>query len=163
MKNRGTLGLIVTSYLLCVVGASEAVSIGESPRITVIATNAVQLEVHYTPAGSAITIDAVVEADGAFPRAVDVYVGIISPDGQSFSFAGTLQAPVLVNGPPVPLLRNVVLTSAVGSRLVIPNFPGGGPRGWYVVYGLIVTAGSDPSDPRGWVSSSFFPLLVTTP
>jgi hypothetical protein len=96
-----------------------------------------------------------------------VYVGILSPDGQSTSFLVDQAPPLfnvvpaLVTGPPAPLLANVVLDKDTGGRLVVPNFAAGGPQGWYVIYGLIVGTGRDPGDPKQWASSSFFPLLVT--
>jgi len=162
-RRLASLVLIVGSCLLLSVGESHAVSVGAVPQITVLASNTALLAVHYAPAGSTITMDAVVEAEGAAPVAADVYVGILFPDGQSSSWVGTPQAPVLANGPPVPFLRNVVLTGAASYRLVIPNFAAGKPQGWYVLYGLVVVAGSDPNDPKRWFSSSLFPLLVTPP
>lgn len=163
IKRLTSLASLVASCLLLSVGTSQGVSVGAAPRITVLASNTTLIVVHSTPAGVVITMDAVIEADGADPLAADVYVGILSPDGQPFSWTGAPQAPVLVKGPAVPFLRNVVLTGAASYRLVIPNFAAGGPQGWYVLYGLVVGAGSDPGDPKHWSSSSFFPLLVTAP
>jgi len=151
----------VASCLLLSVSTSHGASIGAVPRITLLASNTALIVVHYTPAGAVITMDAVIEADGAAPLAADVYVGILSPDGQSSSWIGAPQAPVLVKGPAVPFLRNVVLTGAASYRLVITNFAAGGPQGWYALYGLVVGTGSDPGDPKHWSSSSFFPLLVS--
>jgi MFS superfamily sulfate permease-like transporter len=154
---------IVAAYLLLSVGGSHALSVGPVPQITVLASNAVENVVHSAPIGTAITMDAVIEADGALPLAADVYVGVLSPDGHSSSWTGNPQAPVLVKGPTVPFLRNIVTTGAVSYRIVIPNFGAGGLQGWYMLYGVVVITGSDPGDPKHWISSSFFPLLVTAP
>jgi hypothetical protein len=162
VRRLASLASLVASCLLFPVGTSHATSVGAVPQITVLASNTGLIIVHYTPAGALVTMDAVLEVDAAVPSAADVYVGILSPDGQSASWAGNPQAPILVKGPPVPLLANVVLTAgASSSRLVIPNFAAGGPPGWYVLYGLVVVAGRNPNDPKQWFSSSFFPLLVT--
>lgn len=155
--------LVVASCLLWSAGQAAAVSVGAVPQITVLASNSVGVVVHDTSAGATITMDAVIEAEGAAPITADVYVGILSPDGQSASWAGSPEAPTLVNGPPVPFLKNVVPTGAVSYRLVIPNFAASGARGWYMLYGLVVIAGSDPGDPKRWFSSSFVPLLVNAP
>jgi len=159
----GTVFLVVAACLLGSVGSSDAV--GAVPEITVRATDAVETVVNYTPPGATITMDAVIalpviEADAPPPIAVDVYVGILAPDGQSASWTGSAQAPVLVKGPPVPFLKNVVPAASVSYRLVIPDFASGEAPGWYMLYGLVVVAGSDPGDPKHWLSSSFVPLLV---
>jgi hypothetical protein len=163
VEKLGTVVLIAAACLLGSVGSSAAV--GTVPEITVLAKDAVETVVHYTPAGATITMDSVIalpvaEADAPPPIAADVYVGILTPDGQSASWTGPAQAPVLVKGS-VPFLKNVVPAASVSYRLVIPDFASGEARGWYILYGLVVLAGSDPGNPRYWLSSSSFPLLVT--
>ena len=159
----GTVALVVAACLLGSVASSDAV--GAVPEITVQARDAVETVANYTPPGATITMDAVVAlpviaADDPLPIPVDIYVGILAPDGQSTSWTGSAQAPTLVKGPPVPFLKNVVPAASVSYRLVIPDFASGEARGWYALYGLVVAAGSDPKDPKHWFSSSFFPLLV---
>jgi hypothetical protein len=160
----GTVVLIVAACLLGSVASSDAV--GGVPKITLQARDAVETVVNYTHPGATITVDAVIalpviEADDPPPIAVDVYVGILGPDGQSAaSWTGSAQAPVLVKGPPVPFLPNVVPQASVSYRLVVPDIAAGEAPGWYVLYGLVVVAGSDPKDPKHWLSSSFVPLLL---
>jgi hypothetical protein len=163
----GLIAWFVTSSLLLSGGTSAGTSIGGiSPQISVAAGTGLGLA-NYTTAGSVVAIDVMLLAQDATPFRSDVYVGILSPDGQSTSLLVDQAppffnvVPALVTGPPVPLLANVVLDKDTGGRLVIANFAAGGPQGWYVIYGLIVGAGRDPGDPKQWASSSFFPLLVT--
>ena len=159
----GTVVLVVSACLVGSVRSSDAV--GAVPKITVQASDAVGTVVYSTPPGATITMDAVIalpviEAGAPPPITVDVYVGILAPDGQSTSWTGSAQAPVLVKGTAVPFLKNVVPTASVSYRLVIPDFASGEARGWYFLYGLVVLAGSDPGDPRYWLSASFSPLSV---
>jgi hypothetical protein len=165
----GKLGLIawlVTISLLSV-GTSAATSVGGiPPRINIAASNGLSSE-NYTTAGSVVFIDVMLLAQNATPFGSDVYVVILSPDGQATSLLVDQpppffnRVPSLVTGRPIPLLANVVLDTDTGGRLAISNFAAGGPQGWYVICGLVVAAGRDPGDPKQWASSSFFPILVT--
>ena len=160
----GTVVLVVSACLVGSVRSSDAV--GTVPKITVQASDAVGTVVYSTPPGATITMDAVialpvVEANASPPITVDVYVAILAPDGQSTSWTGSAQTPILgPKGPPVPFLKNVIPTTSVSYRLVIPDFAAGQAQGWYSLYGLVVLAGSDPGDPRYWLSASFSPLRV---
>ena len=160
----GTVVFVVSACLVGSVRSSEAVS--AVPKITVQASDAVGTVVYSTRPGATITMDAgialpVTEAGAPSPSAVDVYLGILAPDGQSASWAGSAQAPILgPTGPAVPFLKNVIPTASVSYSLVIPDFATGQARGTYFLYGLVVLAGSDPGDPRFWVSASFSPLSV---
>lgn len=161
---------LVTGVLLSCVRTSSGTTIGGiTPVIDIIVSNAAMLTPNYATAGSMIVIDATLLAEGASPTlSVDVYVGIVSPDGHPTSLLGNPDVslnftPRLVTGPLTPLITNVTLTATRGHRLAILRFAEGGPTGWHVVYGLIVAAGQDPSNPKNWISSSFFPLLVNAP
>lgn len=161
---------LVTCVLMSSIGTTTGTTIGGiSPAINIIVSNAAMLTPNYTTTGSMLVVDATLLADGASPDLrVDVYVGILAPDGETTSLLGNPDVslnftPVLVTGPLTPLLANASLTTNRGHRLAIPRFGPAGPNGWHVAYGLIVATGQDPSNPRNWISSSFFPLLVTPP
>ena len=141
--------------------SSAATSVGAVPLITVSASGAALVVVHYTTPGSFLSMEAFIQGASGLPFNSDVYIGILSPDGQSASWTGDAQAPVLTKGPPVPLLRNVTLSADTVVRLVVSSFPDTGSQGWYTLYGLVVLTGQDPGDPKQWFSSSFFPILVT--
>ena len=168
-QKAGFVAWLVACCQLLFVGTSAATSIGGTPpQISIAAGTGLDL-VHYTTAGRLIAIDVTIEAQGATLFASDVYVVILSPDGQATSLLVNQAppflnvVPALVTGPPVPLLANIILDKDAGGRLLIPNFAAGGQQGWYVIFGLIVAAGRDPGDPKQWASASFFPLLVTAP
>ena len=167
----GMIGWMVTISLLTSAGTSAGLSIGGIPPQISIAVSNGFLNVNYTTTGFPISLDVLVVAKDATRFGADVYVGVLAPDGQAASLLGEPQtvgftptvAPVLLTGPPVPLLRNVILASDTGGRFELANFAAGGPQGWYIVYAVIVATGQDPGNPRHWIASSFSPLLVTGP
>ncbi len=160
----GLAALALSGYLLWGVCPSYGVSIG-MPEITVRATDGIETDTHYTAPGATIMMDAsivlpVTDADTPRPPHVDVYIGIIGPDGGTAFWTGSPQAPTLVRGPATPFLANIAPTKSVSYHFVAQDFASRQDHGWYKLYGVVVPAGSDPADPRYWLSSSFFPFLV---
>jgi hypothetical protein len=133
------------------------------PSISVNAGNGLGI-IHFAPIGTGIFMDALLSVVVVVPEVhVDVYVGAIVPDGWFVSWVGGPQAPTLVGSTsPVPFLANVVPAETKTFRLA-HTFATGEPQGWYWLYGLVVNAGADPLDPRSWIDTFFFPLLVTPP
>ena len=90
----------------------------------------------------------------------DVYVGASLPDGRFLSWVGDPQAPTLVtSAAPIPFLADVTAAETTSFNL-LHRFTAVDPQGWYILYGLVVAAGADPLDPRRWIDTYFFPLLV---
>jgi hypothetical protein len=91
---------------------------------------------------------------------VDVYIGVILPDGRFVSWVGDSAMPTLViRATPVAFLSNVVPRETTAFR--VPYILGASdPLGWYMLYGLVVSTDADPVEPSNWIRSSFFPLLV---
>ena len=168
-KLRLVAWLLVGSWLLPAAPAQAIIT------ITVVATYGIVGPSHVAVAGTWIITEAGLTVDGAayldrlagqkytYAVPVDVYVGLIQPDGRFASWVGDPRAPSLLIGPaPVPLLAGVV-PSDVSSSQRVHQFGASDARGWYVLYGLVVDAGADPLDPHRWITTSFFPLLVTPP
>ncbi|HMH50712.1 MAG TPA: hypothetical protein VK548_10795 [Candidatus Acidoferrum sp.] len=156
-----------TSWLLPVT-ASAAIPL--QSFVTVTAGNGFVPSIHTAPLGPFTVMEVAVEfasfgfldvpnADSVF--AVDVYVGMILPDGRFVSWVGDPFGSSFVTGPaPAPLFVGVV--PSVGNhhayRWLTLTTPG-----WCVLYGLVVRAGANPLDPRewaGWNPAAFYPLLV---
>ena len=93
--------------------------------------------------------------------AVDIYMGIVLPDGRFMSWVGDPHSATFVTGPtPAPLFAGVV--PSVGTYPAYRWLTLATP-GWCVLYGIVVRAGANPLDPREWVGwnpAVFYPLLV---
>lgn len=140
--------------------AGRAVPILSPVSITVYATYGMG-PIHTTPITAAFRMDAILSIDyDDIPRSVDVYVGAILPDGRFASWVGDPQKPSVSTGAkPVPFL--VSLTPVDATYNLNEQLSSTDQRGWYTLYGIIVPAGADPLDPHRWLSTSFYPLLVT--
>jgi len=142
--------------------ASRAVPILSAVSVTVYATHGMK-PIHTTPVSPGFRMDAIVSLDYEdSPSPVDLYVGAILPDGRFASWVGDPRTPsVSIGTTPVPFLVNHTPEDAaynLNQPLSLTD-----PTGWYTLYGIIVPAGADPLDPNRWVSTSFYPLLVTPP
>ena len=140
--------------------ASRAVPILSSVSITVYATHGMG-PIHTTPVGAGFRMDAILSLDyDDHPGPIDVYVGAILPDGRFASWVGDPREPSLrISAAPVPFLANLTPVDATYNLNV--RFSSTDPQGWYTLFGIIVPAGADPLDPDRWLSTSFYPLLVT--
>lgn len=134
------------------------------PAIAVAATDGF-VTIHATPAGSPIVMEATLTVPDASLERLDVYVGIVPPGGESLSWVTSkygLYWPTLTSSAaPVPYIVNFPIYS--GTHKLLYRAPAADAQGWHTLYGLIVPPGADPFDPARWISSSFFPFLVTLP
>jgi hypothetical protein len=119
---------------------------------------------HVAFTGSTILVEGQITTRFAFPDdfTMDVYAGIIRPNGTTVSLTGTVFAPTFTeSAAPLPFLSGVPekpMTFGATYRLRPTD-----PPGWYVIYGLVARPRSDPRDPCGWWDTSSFPLLVIEP
>lgn len=96
---------------------------------------------------------------GSIPAAVDVYLGVLLPDGLTLvSFVqGSPGVIAFVVGPsPAPFSANLTLAS-----LAVPfsfTFAGSEPPGTYIAYAALTVAGSNPLLPASVISLSFQPF-----
>jgi len=128
------------------------------------------VQLHTAPLGPLTVMEVAVEfasfgfldvPSADYNVAVDVYVGMVLPDGRFVSWVGDPLGSSFVTGAaPAPLFAGVV--PSVGKyyahRWLTLTTPG-----WCVLYGLVVPAGANPLDPRewaGWNPAAFYPLLV---
>lgn len=159
-----TLALAASIVALSLVppATSRAVPILSGVSITVYATHGMG-PIHATPIVAGFRMDAILSLDyDDAPGGIDVYVGAILPDGRFASWVGDPQKPSVSTGPaPVPFLVN--FTPADATYNLNQQLSSTDPRGWYTLYGIIVSAGANPLDPNRWLSTSFYPLLVTAP
>jgi hypothetical protein len=132
------------------------------PAIAVTATDGF-VTIHATPVASPIVIEATLAVPDAAAVRLDVYVGVVPPGGESLSWvAGKFGWPSLTSSAePLPYLVSFPIYS--GTHKLLYRAPAADARGWHTLYGLIVPPGADPLDPQRWISSSFFPFLVTPP
>ena len=118
--------------------------------------------IRVTTVGSWIGITALVTALDGLPAGlfdVDVYVGLMRPDGDTVWVTGNALAPTTITSPlPVPFFAGVpAKTTAFGATYRFST----DPPGWYFLNGVVVFAGTDPRDPCRWIDMSTFPFLVT--
>ena len=168
-KARLVAWLLMGSMLLSVAPAQAIIT------IVVTATYGITGPTHVAVVGTGIITEAGLTVDGAayldrlagqrytFALPVDVYVGLILPDGRFASWVGDPRSPSLSMGAaPVPLATGAFPSDVTTSQR-IQQFGASDPQGWYVLYGLVVSAGKNPLDPHHWISTSFFPLLLAPP
>ena len=134
------------------------------PEIAVSATDGF-VTIHATPAGAPIVMEATLTVPDTSTVRLDVYVGIVPPGGDSLSWVTSkygLYWPSLTSSTaPVPYIVNFPIYS--GTHKLLYRAPAADAQGWHTLYGVIVPPGADPFDPQRWISSSFFPFLVTAP
>lgn len=164
-------GVPIRLYLLAFTDRSAHYPIGvepapvpKPPAITVSASQGPD-PIHATATGQAwFGMDAVLTLrDPEFNVRVDVYVGITPPTGESLSLVlGVDPRPsqLVASAAPRPLLVDVLPTQPASFRAFY-GLTAVDPRGWYTLYGLVVPTGADPLDPHRWLSTSFFPVLVS--
>ena len=132
------------------------------PAIAVSATDGF-VTIHATPAGSPIVMEATLTVPDTSTLRLDVYVGIVPPGGEALSWVASKYGfdwPTLTSSAaPVPLIVNFPIYS--GTRTLLYRAPAADAQGWHTLYGLLVPPGADPLDPQRWISSAFFPFLVT--
>lgn len=134
------------------------------PKPPTIATSATDgfVTIRTTPRGSPIVIEATLTVPDPGGVRLDVYLGVVPPDGEPLSWVrGQFDFPRLTaSAAPVPYLVNIPVSS--GTYKLLYRAPAADAEGWHTLYGLIVPPGGDPLDPRRWISSSFVPFLVTS-
>ena len=138
--------------------------------VTIIVSDGITGFAHAAPVGPFMVMEVAIEfasfgfldapnADSYPP--VDVYVGMILPDGRFMSWVGDPHGSTFVTGPaPAPLFAGVVPSVGTHHAYRYPTF---GTPGWWILYGLVVRAGANPLEPRewaGWNPAAFYPLLV---
>ena len=130
------------------------------PAIAISATDGF-VTVQTTPRGSPIVMEAKLTVPDPGGARLDVYLGVVPPGGELLSWVrGQFDFPSLTaNAAPVPYLVNFPVSS--WTYKVLYRAPAADAEGWHTLYGLIVPPGADPFDPARWISSSFFPFLVT--
>ncbi len=96
---------------------------------------------------------------------IDMYFGIIVPDGRIFSWiSGTANVPILLEGlfPAAQLVTGTAISSA---ELLGKNpqhiFSADHPLGLYSVFFFLVPTGADPGDPRQWIAATMSPLMIS--
>ncbi len=171
MRARAARLRLVTWLAACswIVPVSAGAVIPLQSFVTVMAGDGLTGFSHTAPIGrfTVMEVAFAFESFGFFDASnadsnVDVYVGMILPDGRFMSWVGDPLASTFVTGQaPVPLFAGVV--PSVGTqhfyRWLTPATPG-----WCILYGLVVRAGANPLDPRewaGWNPAAFYPFLVT--
>jgi hypothetical protein len=146
------------------ISAGPAPPVPKPPAIAVAATDGF-VTIHATPAGSPIVMEATLTIPGNSTTRLDVYVGIVPPGGEPLSWVpsqlGYDWPTLALTAPPRPLIVNFAIFS--GTRKLLYRAPAADVEGWHTLYGLIVPPGADPLDPQRWISSSFYPFLVTAP
>jgi hypothetical protein len=169
-------GAATVALVTCVVAisgllpATAGAAIPLQSFVTVTAGNGFVPSIHTAPLGPFTVMEVSVEfasfgfldaANADSNLAVDVYVGMILPDGRFMSWVGDPHGSTFVTGPaPAPLFSGVV--PSVGTYHAYRWLTLATP-GWCVLYGLVVRAGANPLDPRewaGWNPAAFYPLLV---
>jgi hypothetical protein len=132
------------------------------PAIAISATDGF-VTVQTTPRGSPIVMEAKLTVPDPGGARLDVYLGVVPPGGELLSWVrGQFDFPRLTaSAAPVPYLVNFPVSSWTSK--VLYRAPAADAEGWHTLYGLIVPPGADPFDPARWISSSFFPFLVTPP
>ena len=96
---------------------------------------------------------------------VDVYFGIIIPDGRIFSWiSGTANVPIFLEGL-FPAAQRITDTTISNAELLGENprhiFSAGHPLGLYSVFFFLVPTGADPGDSRQWISATMSPLVIS--
>lgn len=96
---------------------------------------------------------------------VDVYFGVLAPDGRFFSWVPqTGSAPLLLEGL-YPAGRAITATAISSAGLLGSDprhlFAHGHPLGIYSVAVILVATAADPTDPRQWFAASMSPLLIS--
>ena len=160
MKVRLVALLVAGSLLLGATGGTSVFAQG-LPTVSVSSSGRFNQVTYVTPVEAEILIGALLFMPGLDPGpAIDLYVGLIDPDGRFVSLVGDPEAPRLVaSATPVPLLAEV--TPRFARRFSVRHtFAPAEPQGWYTVYGVIVRPREPFSDPKKWINASFFPLLV---
>jgi hypothetical protein len=132
------------------------------PAIAISATDGF-VTVQTTPRGSPIVLEAKLTIPDPGSARLDVYLGVVPPGGELLSWVrGQFDFPRLTaNAAPVPYLVNFPVSSF--TYRVLYRAPAADAEGWHTLYGLVVPPGADPLDPQRWISSSFYPFLVTAP
>ena len=98
---------------------------------------------------------------GFNPTQVDIYLGVLLPNGATFASFVSSQSGVniVIGSAPVPFSRNVTL-----APLAVPfayTFTGGEPAGTYVAYAGLAVAGSNPFTPANQLSLGIQPFQFT--
>jgi len=143
------IGTLPAEILPRPVGVSiSATSYGGDPARVVRVGSSILLEVVVTPRSESVAFT------------VDVYAGLRRPNGDTVWISGTPLAPTLVeSAAPVPFLaaapgqRGIEMGAFIGEMRA--------PEGWYTLFAVVVSAGSDPSDPCAWRDVASVPLQVT--
>gem|GEM_PF-4265622 len=96
---------------------------------------------------------------------VDMYFGIISPDGRVFSWnSGLTSVPIFLEGlsPAGRLVTDTVISSAdLLGKNPQHTFSADHPLGLYSVFFFLVPAGADPGDSRQWIAATISPLVIS--
>lgn len=95
---------------------------------------------------------------------VDVYFGVLAPDGRFFSWVPQSgSVPLLLEGM-YPAGRAITATAISSAGLLGRDpqhlFSAGHPLGIYSVAVILVATAADPADPRQWFAASMSPLLL---
>ncbi len=126
-------------------------------------TAAVTLNASAFHTGQTITYQATL-TPGSPPTQVDIYLGVLLPDGVTFlSLVPSPRGTIVFASPsgpvPVPFATNVTLT-----QTVVPfpyTFTGGEAVGTYYTYAGLAVAGSDPLQPANQLSVGTQPFQFT--
>lgn len=148
------------------VSAQESIA---RPVITILTLDAILAPAVTVPVFTWRTGGRPLEFDAVVSRldssAVDVYFGVIVPDGRIFSWiSGTANIPILLEGlfPAAHRITDTaIFTAGLLGRNPQHSFSADHPLGLYSVFLFLVPTGAVPSDPRQWIAATMSPLVIT--
>jgi hypothetical protein len=156
-------------YLYPVTEDTAALEPAQLPEISVQVTTPLGAPAHAAPLdGVPYTFGAEVRIPAGETQAwADLYFGVMLPDGEnSVTWVNAAGTPGIREGMS-PLLEDILLgekatinTAAIFGRDLSHTFSGDEPPGMYLVFVLLVVAGSEVSDPVNWLAVETAPLFV---
>jgi hypothetical protein len=160
-----TLGCLLW---LCSVTANASVVASEY-FVHVSITHPVGAPLYSIPISSGLqySLNATIHSlTGTLAATVDIYFGVLTPEGVSQSWIKSGDNTALVKGFQ-PLFSGISLVGGVDSgianiqgRDIKHQFSGTEMKGMYTVYAILAKSGTDATNPDNWVGVSMTPLFL---
>jgi len=166
----GRVSLACALFAFALIPMSTRASTIPQPVISIIAGDAELSQLALVPVftwrtdiGRPLMFAAQISRADSSP--VDVYFGVLAPDGRFFSWVPqTGSAPLLLEGLH-PAGRAITATAISSAGLLGSDprhlFAAGHPLGLYSVAVILVATAADPTDPRRWFAATMSPLLIS--